>query len=83
MLVLADFLESIADRDLIPIVAIVGGLTIAALGIVFGTVRRITVARAKEATKRELAAYVAEGSLDADKAVAIINADTDEASKTT
>ena len=29
--------------------------------------------RAKETTKRELAAYVAEGSLDADKAVMMLN----------
>jgi hypothetical protein len=34
----------------------------------------MVVSRNREATKRELAAYVAEGSLDPDKAVAMINA---------
>jgi len=33
------------------------------------------VSKNREATKRELAAYVAEGTLDADKAVALIEAD--------
>ncbi len=31
-------------------------------------------ARAKEASRRELAAYVAEGTIDPDKAVAMLNA---------
>lgn len=51
----------------------VGG-AIAIVTIVSSALRSILVGRAREQTKRELAAYVAEGTLDPDKAVAMINA---------
>lgn len=67
--------ESILERNqLIPVIAIVGGLSIAAISIVCSAVRGIFVSRAREQTKRELAAYVAEGTIEADKALAMINA---------
>ena len=66
--------EILNEDMLIPLVAIVFGCTVAVVAIVAGAVRGIATARAKELTKRELAAYVAEGTLDADKAVAMINA---------
>ncbi len=66
--------EILHRNDLIPILAIGGGLLIAAIAIVFGAVRAMVVGTAREKTKRELAAYVASGSLDAEKAVAMINA---------
>lgn len=58
----------------IPIVAIVFGTLIALVSIVINGIRSIMVGRAREQTRRELAAYVAEGTLDPDKAVAIIQA---------
>lgn len=69
-------MDSMAQRmDLvIPIVAIVAGSLVAIVAIIFTATRAIVVGRAKEQTKRELAAYVAEGTLDPDKAVAMINA---------
>ena len=75
MLYLADLFDSINDGDIVPAMAIVGGLSVGALAIVFTTVKGMYVARQREQTKRELAAYVAEGTLDADKAIALIGAD--------
>lgn len=79
-----EFFTELADKDtIIPAIAIGGGLLVGALWIVFATVHAMVVGTAKEKTKRELAAYVAAGTLDADKAVAMINAGkTDESACT-
>ena len=61
-------------RELIPLVAIAGGLLVGAIAIIFGAFKAMVVGAAKEKTKQELAAYVAAGTLDADKAIALINA---------
>ena len=58
----------------IPLAAIIfgcGALMVCSIG---SAVSRVLVARGKERTKRELAAYVAEGTLDPDKAAAILDA---------
>lgn len=44
-------------------------------GIVFGTLRRVLVTRQSEMTRRELAAYVAEGSITPDDAERLLKAD--------
>jgi len=68
-------LEGVLERaDLIPVIAIVVGSVIAVVSIVLSSVRSMVVNRNREQTKRELAAYVAEGSLDPDKAIAMMNA---------
>lgn len=66
--------ELISSETIIPILALGMGGLIAIVAIISCTIRTVAVGRAKEQTKRELAAYVAEGTLDADKAVAMINA---------
>lgn len=67
--------EKLLDEDmLIPLTAIVCGSVIAVIAIIFTSVRAMVVSRNREQTKRELAAYVAEGTLDPDKAVSMINA---------
>ena len=68
------FSEIMHRGDLIPVLAIGGGLLIAAIAIIFGAFKAMVVGTAREKTKQELAAYVAAGTLDADKAVAMINA---------
>jgi len=65
--------ELMRRNDLIPILAIGGGLVVGTIWIVLATVQAMVVGTAKEKTKRELAAYVAEGTIDAEKAIAIIN----------
>ena len=63
------------DEDMIvPILAIVCGTVIAVIAITFTMIRTILVSRAKEQSRRELAAYVAEGTLEADKAIALLEA---------
>jgi hypothetical protein len=64
---------SLYSFDLIGLIAIVGGFFIATVGIIAGTLRRNTRVREVEQTKRELAAYVAEGSMTADDAEKILN----------
>jgi uncharacterized membrane protein len=62
------------QEQAIPILAIGGGFLVAIVAIVFGCIKSMVVGRARELTKRELAAYVAEGSMSADHAVALANA---------
>ena len=61
-----------------PTVIFVVGGAIAIVGIVFGTVpvamSSVARSRERERSRRELAAYVAEGTLDPDKAIAMLKA---------
>lgn len=66
---------AIQEGLLIPIIAIVGGLALGGISIVFGIVKGIVETRAREETKRELAAYVAEGSMSPEDAERIVKAD--------
>ena len=66
-----DFAQS---DNFIAVLAITLGSMMGLTGIIGGTIGGVMKTRAKEMTKRELAAYVAEGSLDADKAVMMLNA---------
>ncbi len=68
------FGEFVQSGNFIPVIAITLGSMMGLTGIVAGTIGGVLKTRAKETTKRELAAYVAEGSLDPDKAVMMLNA---------
>jgi hypothetical protein len=61
--------------DLIGLVAVTGGLTVGLLTVLLCTIRGILRTRAREQTKREIAAYVAEGSIRAEDAERILKAD--------
>jgi len=63
------------DNGLIPVIAIVGGVAVAIIAIVFGNVASMVQTRNREETKRELAAYVAEGSITPDDAERILKSD--------
>ncbi len=71
MLILADAIEQILDSPA-PVIAL--GTIIAVVAIVSGCARRIVQSQAREKTRREIAAYVAEGSIDADKAIEMLKA---------
>ncbi len=62
------------SNEFIAFVAIVLGCLTGMVAIVSGAVAAVVRTRAREQTKRELAAYVAEGSIDPDKAIALLNA---------
>ncbi len=68
-------LAEITDPSkLIPIVAIVGGLGIAMISIVTGCVTAIARARLREQSRREIAAYIAEGTMTPEQGERILNA---------
>ena len=73
---MGNFIDRLLDNNqLIPVIAIVGGLIVGGIWIIFGTVHSMVVRTAREKTKQDLAAYVASGSLDPDKAIAMMKAD--------
>lgn len=62
------------DTELIPLVAMGGGFIVAIVAIVVGSVKSMTDRKQKEESRRELAAYVAEGSMTTDEAERILEA---------
>lgn len=61
-------------KDMIPLVAVAGGFTVAIFGIVAGTVKHTVRTRQREESRREIAAYVAEGSITPEDAQKLIEA---------
>ena len=59
---------------MIPIIAISGGVLVALVGIIAGTISKTLQTRAREESRREIAAYVAEGTISPDEATKILNA---------
>ena len=57
---------------------VIGG-AIAVVCIVAGAITKIVCTAVEERTKREMGAYVAEGSIEPDKAIAMLNAGTKRA----
>lgn len=66
--------ELLSSGTIIPVLAIVLGCTIAIVAIISGTASKVAVTKAREKSRRELAAYVAEGTMAPDDAVALMNA---------
>lgn len=63
----------LADDDIVKI-AMIGGLIIAIISIVGGFVRRMYSENVRGRTQRELAAYVAEGSMTPEEGERLIRA---------
>jgi hypothetical protein len=76
MLILASWLDHLFQMPIV--IFVVGGL-IAVVGIVSGCVTKIAVSRSREQTRREIAAYIAEGTIDADKGIVMMKAGEKEA----
>jgi len=62
------------DGDVIPVLAIGGGLAIAIIGMVGSFVQGVLRTRSREQTRREVAAYVAEGSMSAEEGERLLRA---------
>jgi hypothetical protein len=62
------------DGELIPLAAMGGGFIVAIVAIVVGSVKSMADRKQKEESRRELAAYVAEGSMTTDEAERILEA---------
>lgn len=70
-----DVLREMIQRGvIIPVIAIVFGCTIPIVHAIAGGIRGSIVGRAREEARREIAAYVAEGSMTPDDAERILNA---------
>lgn len=68
-----EMVESIA-RDFIPILAVGGGLVIAFIAVVGSITARIVGDSTREKSRREIAAYVAEGSMTPEQGERLLNA---------
>lgn len=66
MLILASWADRLFDMP--AVLFLIGGV-IAVVGILSGAVTKVAVGRSRERTRREIAAYVAEGTIDPDKGV--------------
>jgi len=65
-----------SEEFVVKMVAMLGGLVLAGLWIVMKSVREVSLKRQSEMTRREVAAYVAEGSIRPEDAEALLNAGT-------
>ena len=61
-------------KDMIPLVAVAGGFAVAIIGIVAGAVKHAVKTKQREESRREIAAYVAEGSITPEDAQKLIEA---------
>ncbi len=62
------------EDNLIPLAAIVVGGLIAVMAIAFGAIRRVSQTNAREKTRREIAAYIAEGSMTPEEGERLLKA---------
>jgi hypothetical protein len=63
---------------MIPLLAVGGGLGLGFVSIVCKTIRRTVEVKHKEESRREIAAYVAEGSMSPEDAYKLLSAGTPE-----
>ncbi len=73
----SEFARLVDSGMVIPLVAIVLGCATGMVAIIATAMARTTVSRHREQTRREVAAYVAEGTISPDDAVAMLNAGKD------
>lgn len=62
-------------EEVVGVVAVGGGLAVAIVAIIFGAAKKMVQTTARERTKREVAAYVAEGTMTPEQAQQILRAD--------
>ncbi len=73
-MMLAEAFEPQQLALMIPIIALGGAFLCAIVGIIMGTVHSTVEARAQEESRREIAAYVAEGSISPEDAATLLSA---------
>lgn len=62
------------QKEVIVIVAIAGGLSVAVISIVISAFQSMFESRLREQSRREIAAYIAEGSMSPDEGERLLNA---------
>ena len=68
----------LSNNNLVPILLFVIGGFIAVISIIFAAGKSISINKERERTRRELAAYVAEGSMTPDDAERLLKATPDQ-----
>lgn len=72
---MGEVIQLLIERGaIIPVTAIAFGCSIPIFGAIAGAIRGSIVGRAREEARREIAAYVAEGSMSPEDAERILNA---------
>lgn len=66
------------NENLIPIIAVAGSAVVGAIAILAVTISSTKKNKQREETRREVAAYVAEGSMSPDDAERLLTASTDK-----
>lgn len=61
-------------QDSIGIIAVGGGFVVAIVAIVCGAIRQAIQTKQREQSRREIAAYIAEGSMSPDEGERLMNA---------
>lgn len=70
-------LAAIDSNDMIPLVAIVGGCAVGAVAIIAGMLTSVSRRKHVEQSRREIAAYIAEGSMTPEEGERLLNAGKD------
>ena len=65
-----------SEKTLVIVMAVSGCITVAVLSILINGIRDIVRAKHHEASRREIAAYVAEGTMSPDDAARLLEAGT-------
>ena len=75
-----DLVQTIVENEdsMIPFVIFGVGGIVAVVAIVFGAIKRISMNREREISRREIAAYVAEGSMSPDDGAKLLSAAPDK-----
>jgi len=73
---MSNIFDSVANEPglLIPIIAVGGGLLVAIVAISFEAMRRVSTVKEQEQSRREIAAYIAEGSMSPEDGARLMSA---------
>ena len=63
---------------LIPIIAVGGGLIMVIIAIIFNMSKQIAITKEREKSRREIAAYIAEGSMTPEDGAKLMSASPDK-----
>jgi hypothetical protein len=71
-----DVIQTIVENEdsLIPFIIFGVGGIVAVVAIVFGAIKRISINNEREKTRREIAAYIAEGSMTPEDGIQLLKA---------
>ena len=68
------FLATDIDGSIIAVIAVCGGMGIAVISIIANAIKSVCWRKEAEQSRREIAAYIAEGSMSPDEGERLLNA---------